>query len=474
MIIKKYQGRTEKEAVDAAKKELGGSVVIMNSKSVKKKGLFAFLQPQYIEITAAVEDDPDNKGKGNPEPLEKKETVDTSVKKTSTLTEAAEAIKSIAAIQSAAGDPFEKSKEAIAEKPMSPMEHYTEAVKKSGNNSLLYSKEDEQIIKQANEESKNSASESKILEQKLESLQNLIERQLVKPDEKKTEDKPEGEMQKEREMQMFLKLLYNTMIDNEVDEKYANQIIDEMDKVTKNNMPIDYILANVYQKMILKFGRPFGITPAKNHKPKVIFFIGPTGVGKTTTIAKIASKFHVEEQKKIALLTADTYRIAAAEQLRTYATIMDVPFRVIYSREEVENAYRDFQEYDYILVDTAGHSHHNDIQKQNMETFIHSLDGIAETEVFLVVSATTKYRDLTSIADTYKKMTDYKIIFTKLDETTTLGNLLNLRLYTGFPLSYVTCGQNVPDDIENFNPQATVKQLLRVKQPLRDSESNAS
>ena len=116
--------------------------------------------------------------------------------------------------------------------------------------------------------------------------------------------------------------------------------------------------------------------------------------------------------------------------------------------------------FDLILVDTAGHSHQNREQAEAMNGFIHSVDGLAEKEVFLVLSATTKYRDLISIADTYSKMTDYKLIFTKLDETTTLGNLLNLRLHTNASLSYVTCGQNVPDDIENFNPQKTVKQLL--------------
>ena len=95
-----------------------------------------------------------------------------------------------------------------------------------------------------------------------------------------------------------------------------------------------------------------------------------------------------------------------------------------------------------------------------MSNLIHSVDEKIEKEVYLVLSATTKYRDLISIADSYKEMTDYKLIFTKLDETTTLGNLLNLRLYTNAELSYVTYGQNVPDDIEEFNPQSTVKQLL--------------
>ena len=133
---------------------------------------------------------------------------------------------------------------------------------------------------------------------------------------------------------------------------------------------------------------------------------------------------------------------------------------MIYSAEEALAALQDLHDYDYIMVDTAGHSHHNEVQRENMNQFIHSVDGKVEKEVFLVVSATTKYRDLINIAETYMDMTDYRLIFTKLDETTALGNLLNLKLYTGAALSYVTCGQNVPDDIEKFNPQKTVKLLL--------------
>ena len=95
-----------------------------------------------------------------------------------------------------------------------------------------------------------------------------------------------------------------------------------------------------------------------------------------------------------------------------------------------------------------------------MSELIGSVETTAQKEVFLVVSASTKYKDLTRIADTYKEIADYKLIFTKLDETSTIGNIYNLKMYTGATLSYVTCGQNVPDDIEYFNPQTTVKQLL--------------
>lgn len=130
--------------------------------------------------------------------------------------------------------------------------------------------------------------------------------------------------QKDDEYVKFIKVLYNMMIDNEVDEHYANQIIDGLDRGYKPGQNFDQLLAGVYQKMILKLGKAEKITPAQEG-PKVVIFIGPTGVGKTTTIAKVASQFAVEQKKKVALVTADTYRIAAAEQLRTYANIMQVP-----------------------------------------------------------------------------------------------------------------------------------------------------
>ena len=399
MIIKKYTAKTENEAVEAAKRELGEGVVVMNVKNVKKKGFLAFLKPPLVEVTVALEEESEK------------------------YTAAVSAINSV--IASSQSREAEQAKGAVSATAET-------AVKK----------------------------ESSAIEEKLDSLQLLLEQQLQKPEEDKEEKEGNAEEPKEEtETDKFMKLLHRTMLDNEVDEKYAGEIIEEIGELNKPNLPFDYALANIYQKMILKFGKPNGITPARNGI-KLVFFIGPTGVGKTTTIAKIASKFRVDEKKKVALLTADTYRIAAAEQLRTYANILEVPFRVIYTVEELEKAMEDFRDYDYLLVDTAGHSHQNTTQKDNMSEFIHSIDDKVEKEVYLVLSATTKYRDLISIADSYKEMADYKLIFTKLDETTTLGNLLNLRLYTGASLSYVTYGQNVPDDIEDFNPQKTVKRLL--------------
>lgn len=405
MIIKKFIAKTEKEAIENARKELGEGVVVMNVKPVKNKGLFAFLKSPMVEVTVALEEESER------------------------LTAAVSAINSVIASSQDKEQEIEKNTPVI------------ENAERRDSNSATREKREN-----------NSA-----IEEKLDSLQSLLEQQLQKPEEEKEE--PKEEEKEETETDKFMHLLHDTMLENEVDEKYAREIMDEIELINKPNIPFDYALANIYQKMILKFGKPSGIEPSENGI-KLVFFIGPTGVGKTTTIAKIASKFRVDEKKKVALLTADTYRIAAAEQLRTYANILEVPFRVIYTVEEINKALEDFKDYDYIMIDTAGHSHQNTTQKDNMSNIIHSVDDRVESEVHLVLSATTKYKDLISIADSYKEMADYKLIFTKLDETTTLGNLLNLRLYTGASLSYVTYGQNVPDDIEDFNPQKTVKRLL--------------
>lgn len=397
MIIKKFQAKTEAEAIESAKKELGPNIVIMNVRKVKRKGIFTVFKAQLTEVTVALEEE---------------------------------------------------------------QERYPQ-VKKAAQASPARVQVSEHV-----QEKQPEKSNTEVLEEKLDSLQTLLVQQMKMNEPPKNENaenpKEEAEEPKENkpsEMEKFIRLLYNTMLENEVDEKYANQIISEVEQTSKPNLPFDYVLAGVYQKMILKFGQTEEITPARKGA-RVVVFLGPTGVGKTTTIAKLASLFSVEKKKKVALLTADTYRIAAAEQLRTYANILKVPFRIIYTEEELETAISDFAEFDYVFIDTAGHSHQNEEQQKNVGGIIEAVEKMAEKEIYLVLSATTKYRDLLQITDAYKGICEYRLIFTKLDETSAYGNLLNIKLHTQAPLAYVTCGQNVPDDIEAFNPQKTVKRLL--------------
>ena len=421
MIIKKYVGKTESEATEEAKRELGQNIVVMNVRPAKKSGIFSFFQGQKIEVTVALEEE-----------SEKPVRTYTPEKNTRPVA------RGSALADSTQRDTIIASSNGSALKPVNDI------------------KDD------------NSA-----IEEKLDNLSNLLEKNFLKTerDEIRGFEKPIAEPEEpaakssapssdiSEETLSFIKLLYNTLIENEVDEIYVNQLTDEVEKISKPGLPFDYALSNVYQKMVLKFGKSEPIEP-NTDGPKAEIFIGPTGVGKTTTIAKLATELRVNQKKKVALLTVDTYRIAAAEQLRTYASILEIPFRVIYSVEEMQQAAEDFKDYDYIMVDTAGHSLHNEELKQGVEAFIRTLEDVMDCENYLVLSATTKYRDLIEIADAYSEMVAYKLIFTKMDETGAKGNLYNIRIHTGAPIAYITNGQNVPDDIAVFDAQRIVKNLL--------------
>ncbi|MBO6133625.1 MAG: flagellar biosynthesis protein FlhF, partial [Lachnospiraceae bacterium] len=299
--------------------------------------------------------------------------------------------------------------------------------------------------------------------------QSLITKQLEKTGEKTSDNKSEENKDKDEkkdkepdegdEKSRFLKLIHDTLIDNEVDEKYVNDLLDEIGKIQKPDLSIDFLLVNIYQKMILNFGEP-ALIEKKGEKAETVFFLGPTGVGKTTTIAKIASDFCVEKKVDVALITTDTYRVKAAEQLRTYADILGIPFRIVYTVEDMESALTEFEDYDYIFIDTAGHSPRNKELFEDQERFIALAKKKLNVEIYLVLSVTTKYRDLLKTADLYTHSGDFRMIFTKLDETDALGSILNMKLNTGADLSYITDGQDVPDDFSIFNAQKTVRLLL--------------
>ena len=419
MIIKKYVGRTESEATEEAKRELGPNIVVMTVKPVKKSGFFALFQPQKIEVTVGLEEETERPQR--------------------TLT---------------------------PQREIKPVARKTTATDDLAQRDTILASSNMTTAKKPDIKDENSA-----IEEKLDNLSNLLEKNFLKSEKAESEsknsplDKSEPPVKSSKnenisdETMSFIKLLYNTLIENEVDEIYVNQLTDEVEKVSKPGMPFDYALSNVYQKMVLKFGKSEPIK-MDHDGPIAEIFIGPTGVGKTTTIAKLASELSVTQHKKVALLTVDTYRIAAAEQLRTYASILEIPFRVIYSVEEMKQAAEDFKDYDYLMVDTAGHSLHNDELKQSVESFIRVLEEEMDCENYLVLSATTKYRDLIEIADAYSEMVAYKLIFTKMDETGAKGNLYNVRMHTGAPIAYITNGQNVPDDIAVFDAQRIVKNLL--------------
>jgi flagellar biosynthesis protein FlhF len=179
-----------------------------------------------------------------------------------------------------------------------------------------------------------------------------------------------------------------------------------------------------------------------------VVLVGPTGVGKTTTLAKLAGRLALIEKKKVGLITIDTYRIGAVEQLRTYADIMNIPFKVVITTKDMEAAIENMKHCDVILIDTTGRSSKNAMQLSELRAFVEK----ANTEnIHLVVSCTTKNKDIKSIVEGYKALNYNHVIITKLDETSTYGSILNILHCAMKPLSYVTVGQNVPDDMKKLN-----------------------
>ncbi len=423
MTINKFQGKTKEEAIEKAKAEFGPNAVIMNVKEVKPKGLFGIFASSTFEVTAAIEE---------------KETFTSAISALAAHAKQRENINLAADEEIAIPQPMrtpareEKSVEMPKAKPVSE---------------IVPSMKEENIAEQ-------TYSTEKQFKERLDNLSELLEQKLS------TTTQQEDSFKKNSSEELnFVRMIYTTLLRNDVHEKYVNQIIDEVEKFIRPGNNVDLILPNIYQKLVLKFGQPKTIE-LSGKKPNVIFFIGPTGVGKTTTIAKIASKYKVEYNRKVAFITADTYRIAATEQLKVYANILDAPMSIVYSVDEINEAIEKYLDYDLIFVDTAGFSHKNEQQRHDMKRLLEAVNEEYRKEVYLVLSATTKYNDLMDIVDIYNEISDYKLIYTKLDETSSYGNLLNIKLYADADLSYVTTGQNVPDDIEVFDTQKIVKQLL--------------
>lgn len=419
MVIKKYIAATENEAIALAKAELGEDVTIMNIKENNPKGLSKLFKKSSVEVTAAVDD----------------------VKKEQVRPES----------KTAAAD-FEKLQQALDAGRFKPASDSKSARIEENKERLV---RNNQIIRDnVVDIVSGKIDPNNEIEQKLNTLQDLIEKQMAASvkDEQQKYDK------KEDKNKAYLDLIRRQLLDNDVEMSYIEQIIDDIKGSIGSNSSLDNILAGVYQKIVLKIGQPH-LIDTQNKKTKFIFFIGPTGVGKTTTIAKIASTMKLSKKVKVALVTSDTYRIAAVEQLRTYANILSIPLKVVYTAEEMENIRDELIDYDLVLIDTAGRSHNNVEQKEDLIKLLGAIPQ-DEQEVYLVLSSTTKYKDLVRISQTYSEMTKYNLIFTKLDETDTIGNIYNLRVLTSAPLSYATWGQNVPDDIGKFNAQKIAKQLL--------------
>jgi flagellar biosynthesis protein FlhF len=257
----------------------------------------------------------------------------------------------------------------------------------------------------------------------------------------------------------LFKSILKKLVENEVHEDLAKAIVQTVLTQTK---PSDYQnpeivtdhLLSLLSRMI-KENKPL---EKIEKKPYVVTLIGPTGVGKTTTIAKIAANLKLHHHKKVAIISADTYRIAAIEQLQTFANIANIPMDVVYSPEEMQGVIFKFRERDFILIDTVGRNQRNEQHVRELNKFIQKANP---DEIHLVLSITSSLKNLLDVVRRFNIIQPNRLLFTKLDEAIYTGNILNVLYKHQMPVSYLTTGQVVPNDINIAYRKELVKMVCK-------------
>ncbi len=397
MKIKKYTGETIQDVIFKVKADLGPEAIIIEKRKFKKGGIFGFFGKTVVEVLAALEE------------------------------------KSRFRYQSDDSRDCRKKEKFVKEKlPDRP----------------------EELLKNEAEVPETEEMQSKNIEDKERVRADFpAERKKAK----KIEEDHKSNISVEKEIKDSYKntKIYNQLSNQGVEEDCLNSFINKL------NTGAGFPLKSNYSEKVKSFSRKYfaDSSPIKiDKKRKVVSFIGPTGVGKTTTIAKIAAHFAVDKNKKVGLITADTYRIAAVEQLQTYSSIIDIPFEVCYSSCKLKSMIKGkFKNCDLIFIDTPGSSWKDQLQLGRLKDYT---ENEIIDEVHLLVSLNIKSRDMYNIIKRFEKMNPDKILLTKLDETGSYGDLINIKERYNLPFSYLTFGQDVPEDINPACPEILFKYLF--------------
>ena len=239
---------------------------------------------------------------------------------------------------------------------------------------------------------------------------------------------------------------FTDLIEADVDEAIARDWVDEIrrDADHRTNSDAAMVKARVIE-LLENDIKVRGPITTEADKCRVVALVGPTGVGKTTTIAKLAANFRLREKRRVGLITVDTYRVAAVEQLRTYADIIDLPMEVVATPREMREAVARMSHLDLVLMDTAGRSPRDEVKIQELKSMLSEAEP---DEVHLVLSSAAGAKSLISTAEKFEDVGTTAMVLTKLDEAHSLGHLVSLVRECNLPVSYLTDGQNVPDDIQ--------------------------
>jgi len=411
MRIKKFEGSTLQEALSKVKKDFGPEAVILHTKKYKKGGVFGVFGREMTEVTAGVDI---NVGRSSHTGAPQTAAYDYS-SKTGNTPENTEMLQ----------QPYSVKR--------SPASSDSASHKRSIEDITMRS---ESFARELNEGKISAGPAGRVFKETSGAGQSNV-----------TMKDGMGRIQK-------------TLVDNGVEPELVFRILQNInsrlsDAQINNRQYAERFLFDYIANMVQVSG---DIKPAPGNV-KVVSFIGPTGVGKTTTIAKLAAKFALLEGKKVVMASADTYRIAAEAQLNKYGEIMGIPVEIVLTVSDFQKVINKHSDKDFIFFDTAGRSPRNKKHLSDLKDF---LEVYSPMENHLVISAVTKYYDALSIINNFGRVPVHRLLFTKLDETKNYGTLLNLSVGSGgIPVSYLSIGQNVPDDIDIADPKAISRLVLK-------------
>lgn len=466
MRVKRYIVDTMPDAMLKIRNELGADAVILSTKQMKVGGFLGMFQKKKIEVIAATESEaptPKAKSVARPTPQAPmapvaRQTVPEAYRKSSQL--AASMASPAVALTSSAVGLKEKPEITFDEGPQLPQSEprlvprtleVIEASSSAASTARDTKVEEKAPLRQALLNVEPDPREERLLEE-IRQMKSWI-CQLAKNQVKNGRD----------ELPEALLTIQNRLMDQELSVELAETWIDEIYEEwldSGKTLSDGEINAKIQLRAASFLDDRIGEGIGEN--TRIVYIAGPTGVGKTTTIAKLAADQIFRLHKKVGFITADTYRISAIEQLRTYASILNVPLEVVQSPGDVQRAMQRLEQCDLILMDTAGRNYLNELFVAELHSLLTPSDV---SEMYLVLSLTSKSHDMRKITEHFSKYGLDRVIFTKLDETESVGPIYNLLNDYPLKVSYITNGQNVPDDLLQAERELLVNILLGDRNP---------
>lgn len=437
MLVKTFQAPTMAEALRLVKAELGPDAMILSTKKEKQGGILGFFGKQVVKVTAAI--DHHRPAPPPPPPVRERPERERTTK-----------------------EEFENSMLAPLARELRDLREKVEVMSKRDEE--LRQRQSEQAAVVADAPGKTGdggINLNNIPRQDLEEIKKLLLNTLVKSQEGgiKSVQWPDAAMQgtapapaPAAEKPPLVRELERQGIEPDLQGKIIE---------TVNTLPMGQGEETLKGRLGEAFGRLIrfaGNLRMKKNAPRIIALVGPTGVGKTTTTAKLAAMYALNRGNKVALITMDIFRVGAVEQLKTYTKIMGIPLEVASTPKELERAVERHSDCDLILIDTAGRSHKDSDKLEEMKGF---LETTIQSDIYLCLSATTKDRELEVILNRFSIFPISKVVFTKLDECESVGCIVNLLLKANLQIAYFTTGQRVPEDIEVATSEKLAELILK-------------